>query len=82
MLTTAFGLIVAIPTLLSHAVLIARQDTLLDRFESASVKLFNDPSSFQLAPPPLHFESLIEKAPPPNTPLGVPHGTSKNTKRS
>ena len=49
MLTTAFGLIVAIPTLLSHAVLIARQDTLLDRFESASVKLFNDLSSFQLA---------------------------------
>ena len=48
MLTTAFGLMVAIPTLIVHAGLVSRQDALLDRFETASVKLFNDLASIQL----------------------------------
>lgn len=49
MLTTAFGLIVAIPTLLVHAALSSRQNLLMDRFETASVRLFNQLSSFQLS---------------------------------
>ena len=49
MLTTAFGLIVAIPTLLVHAALSCRQNRLLDQFETASVRLFNQLSSVQLA---------------------------------
>jgi len=48
MWTTAFGLIVAIPTLLAHSVLVTQQDALMDRFETASVKLFNLLSGFQL----------------------------------
>lgn len=48
MLTTAFGLMVAIPTLIVHSGLVSRQDALLDRFETASVKLFNDLARIQL----------------------------------
>ena len=49
MYTTAGGLMVAIPTLILHAGLSNRQSALLDRFETASVKLFNDLAGVQLS---------------------------------
>ena len=39
--TTAFGLIVAIPTTIAHAVLSARQNSLLDTIEDSAMTLFN-----------------------------------------
>jgi len=41
MSTTAFGLIVAIPTTIAHAVLSARQNVLLDTIEDSAMTLFN-----------------------------------------
>ncbi len=41
MSTTAFGLIVAIPTTVAHAVLSARQNLLLDTIEDSAMTLFN-----------------------------------------
>ncbi|RME23976.1 MAG: MotA/TolQ/ExbB proton channel family protein [Deltaproteobacteria bacterium] len=39
--TTAFGLIVAIPTTIAHAVLSSRQNALLDLIEDSALTLFN-----------------------------------------
>lgn len=41
MSTTAFGLIVAIPTTIAHAVLTARQNVLIDTIEDSAMTLFN-----------------------------------------
>jgi biopolymer transport protein ExbB/TolQ len=41
MSTTAFGLIVAIPTTIAHAILSARQNVLLDTIEDSAMTLFN-----------------------------------------
>jgi biopolymer transport protein ExbB len=41
MSTTAFGLIVAIPTTIAHAVLSARQNVLMDTIEDSAMTLFN-----------------------------------------
>jgi biopolymer transport protein ExbB/TolQ len=41
MSTTAFGLIVAIPTTIAHAVLTARQNVLMDTIEDSAMTLFN-----------------------------------------
>ncbi len=45
MSTTAFGLIVAIPTTIAHAILSARQSILLDTIEDSAMTLFNHLSS-------------------------------------
>jgi biopolymer transport protein ExbB/TolQ len=39
--TTAFGLIVAIPVTVAHAVLVARQSSLVDTIEDSAMTLFN-----------------------------------------
>ncbi len=39
--TTAFGLIVAIPTTIAHAIISARQNVLLDSIEDSAATLFN-----------------------------------------
>ncbi len=41
MSTTAFGLIVAIPTTIAHAILSARQNVLMDTIEDSAMTLFN-----------------------------------------
>ncbi|MBW1871864.1 MAG: MotA/TolQ/ExbB proton channel family protein [Deltaproteobacteria bacterium] len=41
MSTTAFGLIVAIPTTIAHAIITARQNVLLDTIEDSAMTLFN-----------------------------------------
>ena len=48
--TTAFGLIVAIPLLLMHALLQTKTNTIVDSLEMASVKFLNAITERQLKP--------------------------------